>query len=139
MDGNLTILKWNIDLEDDTYYEVHIYRYFGPQNKRKLSTIKAVGRGNEVVKRALTEVEVSALIRAIGKVAIKFDESSELVHTLPRDDYRLRIKNSNFNLDFKWTSDGIYGNHALSLALTHIVETLCEISDYHTLGIEPKE
>ena len=141
MDSDLTTLKWNVDLHDDTYYEVHLYRYFGQQNKRKLSTIKVVGRGHEVERRALTEVEVAALIRAIGKITIKFDESSELVHTLPRDDYRLRIKNPNFNLDFKWTSDGIYGNHALSLSLMDIVERLRDIKDldYSQLGLEPKE
>ena len=140
MDENLITLKWNIDQLDDTYYEVHLYKYFGQQNKRKLSTIKVVARGNEIEKRTLTEDEVEWLLFAIQNIKIKFDDGNTLNHTDPSTDYRLRIKNSSFNLDYKWTSDGIYGNDALSVSLMYIVEKLCEIRelDYGELGLHVK-
>ena len=141
MDENLTTIKWNIDKRDDTYYEVHLYKYLGQQNKRKLSMIKIVGRGNEIEKRTLTEEEVETLFFAIEHIKIKFDDGNVLTHTNPYDDYRLRIKNSNFNLDFNWTSDGIYRNETLTISLNYVIEKLSNIKelDYIELGLEPKE
>ena len=141
MDENLTTIKWNIDKRDDTYYEVHLYKYLGQQNKRKLSTIKIVGRGNEIEKRTLTEEEVETLFFAIEHIKIKFDDGNVLTHTNPYDDYRLRIKNSNLNLDFNWTSDGIYGNETLTVSLNYVIEKLSNIKelDYIELGLELKE
>lgn len=141
MYSNLTTLKWNIDQRDDTYYEVHLYRHFGQQNKRKLSTIKVVGRGNVIEKRTLTEEEVKTLFFAIEQIKIKFDDGNVLIHTNPYDDYRLRIKNSNFNLDFNWTSDGIYGNESLTISLNYVIEKLSDIRelDCIELGLEQKE
>ena len=51
------------------------------------------------------------------------------------------LKNSNFNLDFNWTSDGIYGNETLTLSLNYVIEKLSNIKelDYIKLGLEPKE
>lgn len=140
MDDNLTILKWNIDNIDDTYFEVHLYRYFGHQKKRKLSTIKIIGRGNEIEKRTLSEDEVGCLFFALENIKFKFDDGNTLIHSDPYDNYRLRIKNSNFNLDFKWTSDGIYGNDALSISLNYLIDKLCDIRElnYSELGLEPK-
>ena len=141
MDENLTTIKWNIDKRDDTYYEVHLYKYLGQQNKRKLSTIKIVGRGNEIEKRTLTEEEVETLFFAIEHIKIKFDDGNVLIHTDPYDDYRLRIKNSSFNLDFNWTSDGIYGNEALTMSLNYVIEKLCDIEPFNfsELGLMLKE
>ena len=140
MDDNLTTIKWNIDQHDHTYYEVHLYRYLGHTHKRKLSTIKVVGRDNEIEKRTLNQNEVELLFFAIENIKIKFNEGNLLIHTYPYDSYRLRIKNINFNFDFKWTSDGIYGNDALSISLMYIIEKLCEIKelDYSELGLEMK-
>jgi len=140
MDENLTTIKWNIDKRDDTYYEVHLYRYLGQSHKRKLSTIKVVGRDNEIEKRKLTQDEVEWLFFAIEHIKIKFDDGNILIHTDPYDDYRLRIKNSNFNLDFNWTSDGIYGNEALTMSLNYVIEKLCDIKPFNLneLGLEPK-
>ena len=141
MDDNLTTIKWNIDQHEDTYYEVHLYRYLGQQNKKKLSTIKVVGTGNEIEKRTLAEDEVESLLFAIEHIKIKFDDGNLMIRTLPSDDYRLRIKNSNFNLDFKWTSDGIYGSDALTISLNYVIEKLCDIKpcNFNELGLEPKE
>lgn len=140
MDDNLTILKWNIEKLDDTYYETHLYRYLGHQHKRKLSTIKVVGRGNEIEKRTLTEDEVALLFFATEQIKIKYDDGNLMIHSDPYNDYRLRLKNSHFNLDFKWTSDGIYGNDALSISLNYVIEKLCDIRafDITELGLEPK-
>ena len=141
MDDNLTTIKWNIDQHEDTYYEVHLYRYLGQQNKKKLSTIKVVGTGNEIEKRTLAEDEVESLLFAIEHIKIKFDDGNLLIVTNPYDDYRLRIKNSNFNLDFNWTSDGIYGNETLTISLNYVIEKLSDIRElnYTELGLEPKE
>ena len=140
MDENLTTIKWNIDQRDDTYYEVHLYRYLEPHQKRKLSTIKVIGRENEIEKRTLTIDEVESLFFAIEHIKIKFDQGNLQIHTDPYDDYRLRIKNSNFNLDFKWTSDGIYGNEALTISLNYVIEKLCDIRAFNIseLGLEAK-
>ena len=140
MDDSLTTMKWNIDQYDDTYYEVHLYRYLGPHNRRKLSTIKVVGRGNEVEKRTLTQDEVESLFFAIERINIKYDTGNCLTHTDPSDEYRLRIKSSNFSFDFNWTSDGIYGNDALAISLNYVIEKLCDIRelDYSELGLELK-
>jgi hypothetical protein len=141
MDENLTTIKWNIDKREDTYYEVHLYRYIGQKENRKLSTIKVVGRGNEIEKRKMTEDEVESLFFALEHIKIKFDDGNVLIHTDPYDDYRLRIKNSNFNLDFEWTSDGIYGNEALTISLNYVIEKLCDIKPFNLseLGLIPKE
>jgi len=141
MDDSLTTIKWNIDQHEDTYYEVHLYRYLGQQNKKKLSTIKVVGRDNEIEKRKLTQDEVEWLFFAIEHIKIRFDDGNILIHTDPYDDYRLRIKNSNFNLDFNWTSDGIYGNEVLTKSLNYVVEKLCDIKPFNLseLGLVPKE
>ena len=141
MDDNLTTIKWNIDKRDDTYYEVHLYRYLGQSHKRKLSTIKVVGRDNEIEKRKLTQDEVEWLFFAIEHIKIKFDDGNVLIHTDPYDDYRLRIKNSSFNLDFNWTSDGIYGNEALTMSLNYVIEKLCDIEPFNfsELGLMLKE
>lgn len=140
MDNNLTTIKWNIDQLDDTYYEVHLYRYLGQQNKRKLSTIKVVGRGSEIEKRTLTEDEIETLFFAIEQIKFKYDEGNLLINSDPYDDFRLRLKNSNFTLDFKWTSDGIYGNDALAISLNYVIEKLCDVKafDIFELGLEPK-
>lgn len=141
MDENLTTLKWNIDQRDDTFYEVRLYRYMGHTHKRKLSTIKVVGLDNEIEKRKLTPNEVELLFFAIENIKIKFDEGNLMIHSAPYDSYRLRIRNSNYNLDFKWISDGIYGNDALSISLMYIIEKLCEIRelDWSELGLDMKE
>ena len=63
------------------------------------------------------------------------------MHSDPYDEYRLRLKNSNFNLDFKWTSNGIYGNDALFISLMYIIEKLSDIKNlnYTELGLVAKE
>ena len=141
MDENLTTIKWNIDQYDETYYEVHLYRYLESHHKRKLSTIKVIARENEIEKRTLTIDEVESLFFAIKRIKIKFDQGNLQDQSHPYDEYRLRLKNSNFNLDFKWTSNGIYGNEALYVSLNYVIKILCDIKAFNLteLGLEPKE
>lgn len=140
MDENLTVIKWNVDQADDAYYEVHLYKYWRQQQKRKLSTLKVVGRGNEIEKRTLTNEEIESLFFALEQVNLKYDDGNEVIVKMPSTDYRLRIKNQYFNLDFKWSSYGIFGNNALQISLDYVIEKLCDLRelDCEELGLEIK-
>lgn len=141
MDDRLTIIKWNIDQHEDTYYEFFIYNNLDDCKKIKLSTIKVVGLGNEIEKRSLTTEEVAGLLGAVAKIRLKYDGGSGVTSmTLPADYYRLRIKSSNFSLDFKWSSDGLYGKDALYSSLNRVIKNMCEIRalNWVELGLEFK-
>jgi hypothetical protein len=142
MDDRLTIVKWNIDQHEDTYYEFFIYNNLDDCKKIKLSTIKVVGLGNEIENRSLTTAEVAGLLDKVAKIRVKYDAGGgEISITLPADYYRLRIKSSNFNLDFKWSSDGLYGKTALYSSLNHVIKKMCEIRalNWEALGLGYKE
>jgi hypothetical protein len=142
MDDRLTIIKWNIDQHDDTYYEFFIYNNLDDSKKVKLSTIKVVGLGNEIEKRSLTIEEVAGLLDSVAKIRVKYDcGGGVLTVTCPADYYRLRIKSSNFNLDFKWSSDGLYGKDALYSSLNNVIKNMCQIRalNWESLGLDYKE
>lgn len=141
MDNRLTIIKWNIDQNDHTYYEFFIYSNLDDCKKIKLSTIKVVGVGNEIEKRSLTAAEVAGLLDKIAKIRVKYDAGSGVMsRTDPADYYRLRIKSFDFSLDFKWSNDGLYGKDALYTSLNNVIKNMCEIRalDWIELGLEFK-
>jgi len=140
MDDNLTILKWNIDQLNDTYYEVHLYRHLPRTKNIKLSHLKVVGSGNEIEKRTLTEYEIEKLFLAIEQISIKYDNGQIMEYKEPCDEYRLQVKSAGFNLDFKWTTEGIVGYDVLTVSLARVIEAMCDIRelDYPELGLQLK-
>ena len=143
MTNNEIIIRWHIEQLADTYYEAHLFRFFELYKERvnrKLSYLKVIAQGNEIEHKILTEKNVNDLLSAIEKINFKFDNCENMFHQDPVIEYKLIIKSENYNLNYKWSTDGIYGNENLYFALKYVIETLCEIRelDYPELGLQLK-
>ena len=142
MDTNLIKITYYVDGRKDTFYEIDLYKYKNTfETSKKLSTIRIIGTGDEVLKRNLTTIEENIVFNSIEKINIQYENNDDLGLSSPSFKYRLKIKTTYFKMDFKWSSEGFFVNHKLLDSLDNAVETIVNIHpvDYLVLGLMPKE
>jgi hypothetical protein len=142
MDTNLIKIIYYVDGHKDTFYEIDLYKYKNTfETLKKLSTIRVIGNGAEVLKRNLTTIEENKIFDSIEKINIQYENNDDLGLSSPSFKYRLKIKTTYFKMDFKWSSEGFFVNHKLLDSLDNAVETICNIQQisYQELGLMIKK
>ena len=137
-------IKWNIFDLVDVYYEATIYQYGGFEQfstKKKQSKLCVYSKHDLVHRQYLNESDQDHLLFALENIRSKFTDSDVLLRHMPSIPFRLRIKSPHFNLDYKWTDEGIAGNNSLFQTLSYVIETLSDLYplNLNQLGVEPLE
>jgi len=146
MDKYLTTIRSTVCDITGTYFEAQLYRYPTeghlykyPEKKtknQKLSRIIVESKGKELINRTLSESEVNKLFSSLERISFKLDNDNGMYGMSPEVSSELKIKSAHFNLVYKWTTDGIYGNRALERSLTSVLETLDSILEKDSFELD---
>lgn len=146
MDKYLTVIRSTVCDITDTYFEAQLYRYPTeghlfkfPEKKtknQKLSRIIVESKCKELINRTLSESEVKKLFSSLEKIKYKLDTDNGIYGQEPEISSELKIKSVHFNLVYKWTTDGIYGNRTLEKSLTSVLETLDSILENDSFELD---
>ena len=146
MNKYLTVIRSTVCDITGTYFEAQLYRYPTeghlykfPEKKtkhQKLSRIIVESKGKELVNRTLSEPEVKQLFSSLERISFKLDNDNGMYGMSPEDSFELKIKSVYFNLVYKWTTDGIYGNRTLERSLTSVLETLDAILEKDSFELD---
>lgn len=146
MDKYLTVIRSTVCDITGTYFEAQLYRYPTeghlykyPEKKtknQKLSRIIVESKGKELINRTLSESEVKKLFSSLEQIKFKLDTDNGIYGQQPEVSSELKIKSVHFNLVYKWTTDGIYGNRTLERSLTNVLETLDSILENDSFELD---
>ena len=146
MNKYLTVIRSTVCDITGTYFEAQLYRYPTdghlykfPEKKtkhQKLSRIIVESKGKELINRTLSESEVKNLFSSLERISFKLDNDNGMYGMSPEDSFELKIKSVYFNLVYKWTTDGIYGNRTLERSLTSVLETLDAILEKDSFELD---
>ncbi len=146
MDKYLTVIRSTVCDITGTYFEAQLYRYPTdghlykfPEKKtkhKKLSRIIVESKSKKLINRTLSESEVKKLFSSLEKIKYKLDTDNGIYGQEPEISSELKIKSVHFNLVYKWTTDGIYGNRTLERSLTSVLETLDAILEKDSFELD---
>ena len=146
MDKYLTIIRSTVCDITGTYFEAqlylyptegHLYKFPEKKSKnQKLSRIIVESKGKELINRTLNESEVKKLFSSLEQIKFKLDTDNGIYGQDPEISFELKIKSVHFNLVYKWTTDGIYGNRTLERSLTNVLETLDSVLENDSFELD---